>query len=162
MAEAVVSSVGLRCWPFCWWVAVVIDHNSRRAIGFAVFPKRPTPLVVSTFLGKAISITTTPKYLICDQDRIFTADNFKRWLKRKQIKPRYGAAGQHGSIAVVERFIRTRKDEGIGRIMVPARCDAIRREIRYFIEATPPRTPRTLAMSFAVRESTHTHRWQTR
>ena len=22
-----------QCWPFCWWVAVVIDHNSRRVMG---------------------------------------------------------------------------------------------------------------------------------
>src|SRR5262249_50288076 len=23
-------------WPFCWWVAVVMDHFSRRVMGFAV------------------------------------------------------------------------------------------------------------------------------
>ena len=26
-----------QCWPFGYWVAVVIDHFSRRAMGFAVF-----------------------------------------------------------------------------------------------------------------------------
>ena len=24
-------------WPFCWWVAVVVDHWSRRSLGLAVF-----------------------------------------------------------------------------------------------------------------------------
>jgi len=27
-----------QCWPFCWWPAVVIDHYSRRAMGFSAFP----------------------------------------------------------------------------------------------------------------------------
>jgi len=27
-----------QCWPFCWWLAIVIDHYSRRAMGFAVSP----------------------------------------------------------------------------------------------------------------------------
>ncbi len=25
-----------QCWPFCWWLAVAVDHYSRRAMGFAV------------------------------------------------------------------------------------------------------------------------------
>ncbi|MDH3672994.1 MAG: DDE-type integrase/transposase/recombinase, partial [Gammaproteobacteria bacterium] len=123
-----------QCWPFCWWVAVIIDQYSRRAIGFAVFSKRPTSPAISAFLESAIAFNATPKYLVCDQDKVFTADDFTRWLVRKHIKPRYGAVGQHGSIAVVERFIRTLKDEGMRRIMVPAQRDTVRREIGYFVE----------------------------
>ena len=123
-----------QCWPFCWWIAVVIDHYSRRVMGFAVFPNRPTSLAIFTFLGKAVSIATTPRYLVCDRDKIFTADKFKRWLTRRRIKPRYGAVGQHGSISVIERFIRTMKEEGMRRIVVATKRDRIRREIRYFIE----------------------------
>jgi hypothetical protein len=29
-------------WPFCWWIAVVVDHFSRLLVGFAVFFERPT------------------------------------------------------------------------------------------------------------------------
>ena len=29
-------------WPFCWWIAVILDHFSRRVFGFAVFKKEPT------------------------------------------------------------------------------------------------------------------------
>jgi putative transposase len=123
-----------QCWPFCWWVAVVIDQYSRRAIGFAVYSKHPTSRAISAFLGKATSFSAKPKYLICDQDKIFIADNFKSWLRRKHIKPRYGAVGQHGSIAVVERFIRTMKDESLRRIIVPTKHDIMRREILYFIQ----------------------------
>jgi hypothetical protein len=28
-----------QCWPFCWWLAIAVDHYSRYAIGLGVFPK---------------------------------------------------------------------------------------------------------------------------
>jgi hypothetical protein len=31
-----------QCWPFCWWVAVVVDHFSRRAMGVTAFKNQPT------------------------------------------------------------------------------------------------------------------------
>ena len=41
-------------------------------------------------------------------------------MKRRGIRPpRYGAVGRHGSIAVVERFIRSMKSECTRRIPVP-------------------------------------------
>jgi putative transposase len=123
-----------QCWPFCWWLAVIIDHYSRRAMGVAVFPRRPNSLAVRTFIGKtAARIHSTPKYLICDKDSIFWCAAFKRWCKRKAIRPRYGAIGKHGSIAVVERFIRTMKDEVTRRILVPQRRAAFRKELASYL-----------------------------
>jgi len=99
-------------WPFCFWLVVIVDHFSRCVIGFAAFSKRPSSLAVRTFIGKAAArILATPKYLICDKDSIFWCTAFKRWCKRNAIRPRYGAIGMHGSIAVVERLVRTIKDE---------------------------------------------------
>ncbi len=98
----------------------IIGHYSRRAMGFAVFPGRPKPLAVRSFLGRAIArANATPKHLICDKDSIFCCEAFKRWCRRKAIRPRYGAVGKHGSISVVERFIRTMKDEATRRILIP-------------------------------------------
>lgn len=55
------------------------------------------------FLGRAIRDTgATPKYVICDRGPQFDNDGFRDWCDDKNIKPRYGAVGQHGSIAVVE------------------------------------------------------------
>ena len=123
-----------QCWPFCWWLAVVIDHYSRRAMGFAIFPKRPDSLSVRRFLGRTITRTNaTPKYLICDKDSIFWCGALKRWCKSKTIRPRYGVVGKHGSIAVVERFIKTMKDEGTHKIMIPQRRAGFRRELNSFI-----------------------------
>jgi hypothetical protein len=30
-----------QCWPFCWWIAYVVDHFSRKVMGFALFRKQP-------------------------------------------------------------------------------------------------------------------------
>ncbi|MCP4249287.1 MAG: transposase [bacterium] len=122
-----------QCWPFCWWLAVVIDHYSRRAMGFSIFTKRPTSLAVRSFLGRMIAqANAAPKYVICDKDTIFWCEEFKRWCRRKRIRPRYGAVGQHGSIALVERFIRTMKDEGTRRILVPQRGSTFCRKVNQF------------------------------
>ncbi len=122
-----------QCWPFCWWLAIVIDHYSRRAMSFSVFPKRPTSLAVRSFLGRLIArANTTPKYLICDKDSIFWCEGFKNWCRRRGVRPRYGAVGRHGSIAVVERFIRTLKDEGTPRILVPQGRSRFRKGIDDF------------------------------
>jgi putative transposase len=119
----------------------VVDHFSRRVIGFAVFPKRPHSLALRTFIGKtAARIHATPKYLICDKDSIFWCAAFKRWCKRKAIRPRYGAIGRHGSIAVVERLIRTIKDEATRRIVVPQSQASFRRELTsFFVWYNEPR-----------------------
>ncbi len=122
-----------QCWPFCWWLAVAVDHYSRRAMGFAVFSRRPDSLSARTFLGRTMArAKATPKHLICDKDSIFWCDAFKRWCKRKEIRPRFGAVGQHGSIAVVERLIRTMKDEATRRIIIPQRQSAFGRELASF------------------------------
>jgi hypothetical protein len=52
----------------------------------------------------------TPKYIVCDRDSIFDCDAFRDWVERQGIcPPRYGAVGQHGSIADVEQLILTIK-----------------------------------------------------
>ncbi len=126
---------------------MIIDHYSRRAMGFTVFSKRPDSLSVRAFLGRTITqAKATPKYLICDKDSIFWCDAFKRWCQRKAIRPRFGAVGKHGSIAVVERFIRTMKDEATRRILIPQRKERFRSALNSFLswynEHRPHRTLR--------------------
>ena len=47
-------------WPFCWWVAVVVDHFSRAVVGFAVSVKRPTSLEMQRVLDRAIRKVGSP------------------------------------------------------------------------------------------------------
>jgi putative transposase len=122
-----------QCWPFGYWVAVVIDHFSRRAMGFAVFQKDPDSRDVRCFLGRAMhQAQAKPKYLICDKGKQFWCRGFKDWCRRKGIRPRFGAVGQHGSIAVVERFIQTVKVGCTRRIQVSFRAKTFRQELLWF------------------------------
>jgi transposase InsO family protein len=118
-------------WPFCWWLAVAVDHFSRRAMGVAVFQRQPTSEAVRGFLGRTIAqAQKTPKYIVCDRGPQFDCQGFRKWCKRTGIKPpRYGAIGQHGSIAVVERFILALKGLLSHLVLVPYRRDAFRREV---------------------------------
>jgi putative transposase len=99
-------------WPVCWWQLNVVDHFSRRAVGFAVFKNRPTSEEVTAALDRIIEQgLAKPKHLIVDQGSEFKSDHFKKgWCKKHGILPRFGAVGKHGSVAVVERFHRTFKD----------------------------------------------------
>ena len=118
-------------WPFCYWLAVAIDHFSRRVMGVAAMKEQPTSEAVRAFLGRAIArAKKTPKYIVCDRGGQFDCAGFRDWCRRKGIKPpRYGAIGQHGSIAVVERFILTLKCLLSCLIFVPYRRDAFQREL---------------------------------
>ena len=126
-------------WPFCWWVAVVVDHFSRRAMGIGVFANRPDCRTVCVSLGQLVRrVGTAPKYIICDKDSIFDCPAFRRWVKHKGIRPpRYGAIGEHGSIAVdevVERFILTMKNGSTRRYLVALRRETFRGELVAFID----------------------------
>jgi len=44
-----------------------------------------------------------------------------------------GAVGQYGSIAVVERFIRTMKDECTRCVIIPHRREDMRRELGLYL-----------------------------
>ena len=57
-----------------------------------------------------------PKHIISDQAGIFTGDVFAELPDSWNIKPRLGAVGKHGSIAVTERVIETSKNEWLKRV----------------------------------------------
>jgi hypothetical protein len=122
-----------QAWPFCWWAAVVVDHFSRLIVGFAVFPKHPSAIDICDFLDRAFRRAGRgPKYVITDQGPVFISEVFKDWCDQRNIIPRYGAVGEHGSIAVVERFIRSMKDECTRLILVPLRLEAMRTELSLY------------------------------
>jgi len=120
-------------------------------MGFAVFDQQPTSVAVRTFLGRAIGKAgAAPSHLITDQGKQFRDEAFGKWCRRRGIRQRFGAVGKYGSIAVVERLIRTIKSEGTRRLLVPYLRDRFRRELSLFViwyndhrpnEALDGRTP---------------------
>ena len=119
-----------QCWPFCYWVAVIIDHFSRKIVGYAVFNNQPDSLQIRSFIGRAIHTAgQPPKYIISDKGTQFWCKAFKRWCRRRKIQPRFGAIGKYGSIAIVERMIRSLKSECTRRILIPIRQADLRFEL---------------------------------
>lgn len=120
-------------WPFCWWVAIVVDHCSRRIMGISVFPNQPTAEAVKTFLARVMRKgRVRPKHLITDQGRQFRARSFRAWCKRMGIHQRFGAIGMFGSIAIIERLIQTLKNGCTRRMLVPYTIVAMRHELALF------------------------------
>src|SRR5262249_61262609 len=117
-----------QCWPFCWWIALILDHYSRRVMGFALFRGTPNAVDIRAFLCRAIHVTgQAPRYLISDKGSPFwPCKGYRRWCKRRNVRPRFGAIGKHGSIAVIERAIRTLKG-GFRRTSIPTRRESMRR-----------------------------------
>jgi hypothetical protein len=125
----------LQCWPFCWWVGLILDHFSRRVVGVSVFAKEPTAQQICDMLDRAVErVGSTPKYTVTDQGTQFRS-RYREWCKRHGVEPRFGAVGQHGSIAVIERFFLTLKSEAMWVITVPFTLTALRAELTAFVES---------------------------
>jgi transposase InsO family protein len=128
-------------WPFCWWVAVVIDHWSRRSLGLAAFKRRPTTDEICIVLDEATRRAgRVPKYTVSDQGSEF-GEEYLEWCDDHDVRARFGAVGRHGSIAVEERFIRTLKEEGLAHELVPlqhrAFCASLARLEDWYNEVRP-------------------------
>jgi putative transposase len=114
---------------------VVIDHCSRRVVGVAAFESNPTSLSIQSFLESAIvNASASPKYIICDKGQQFWCTVFKDWCDRQGVTLRFGAVGQHGSIALVERFFLSLKNECTRVILVPLRGESFRRELMWYAD----------------------------
>jgi transposase InsO family protein len=99
-------------FPFLHFhLAVVLDAFSRMPLAAAVFLLEPSASALSTLLSKAVARSGTPKHLVSDQGVQFTAPLFRDTLRRLGVRQRFGAVGQHGSIALIERFFRTLKND---------------------------------------------------
>ena len=125
----------LQCWPFCWWVAVIVDHFSRRVMGTTTFTSEPTSKAVQLFLHQTIrQAQAQPKHLICDKGSQFWCDGFKCWSQRREIRPRFGAVNRHGSIAVVERLILTLKQFLSLLILLSQQRSVFRKDLQSFAD----------------------------
>ena len=116
-------------WPFAWWVACVVDHYSRRVMGFAVFSKEPKSVDVRTLLGRSVRSHGVPKYIISDKGRQFDCTDYRAWCKRKGMQPRFASTGSLRATAIIERFFLSLKDEWLRRISIPLSQEAMRREL---------------------------------
>ncbi|MBN2193852.1 MAG: transposase, partial [Polyangiaceae bacterium] len=108
---------------------------SRRAVGTACWKSGPPASEVIAMLDAAIVATGgSPRHMISDQGTQFR-EEYRAWCKERGVRPRFGAVGRHGSIALVERFIRTLKSEGLRRLIaIPLAAAAMAEELAVFVE----------------------------
>ncbi len=106
-----VDTTKVQCWGF-WTIQVLvaIDHFSRKVV--CAFPlEGPNAGWIVEALEQAMRTHGAPKHLISDRALVFVGAAFAELLKQWNIKPRFGAIGKHGSVAVTERVIKTLKYE---------------------------------------------------
>jgi transposase InsO family protein len=95
-----------------------------------LFRREPTSEAVCAFLDRVIHAThAKPSHLVVDKGPQFWCEDFEDWCRPKGIKPRFGAVGQHGSIAVIERLILTLKHNIAWLTLVPLRRPVLQREL---------------------------------
>jgi len=99
-----------------------------------VLGHKPDDRTLCAFFGRTIRhVGATPRYLLSDKESMFMSRGYRRWCRRRGIRIRYGAVGKHGSIAIIERFFRTLKNECTRRTLVSFRREAMRRELALFM-----------------------------
>jgi hypothetical protein len=59
--------------------------------------------------------------------------DYLEWCKANGVKPCFGAVHQHGSIAMIERFWRSIKDECFRRMPIPLGIGAMRAELAAYL-----------------------------
>jgi transposase InsO family protein len=122
-------------WPFCWWVCAAIDRYSRTVTGVRLYHRQPTSRQISSFLSRIIRKTgQKPKHTISDQGSQFQCTTFKNWCRKNHIKHRYGAVQKYGSIAIIERFFKTLKQDFTRRITIPFRKAEMNKHLSCFKE----------------------------
>lgn len=124
-----------QCWPFCWWLTVVADQYSKKIMGFAFSRRTPNAKAVRSLMSHTLRRTgRRPCHLVTDAGRPYCAGVFRQWCRRIGIDLQFGALGQFGSIAFVERLIQTIKRDCTRRIMVPYGKRSVERELSLYCD----------------------------
>jgi len=100
------------------WVGAVIDAYSRRVLAIGAMRGAPTGAFAVLLLRRAIRSNGSPRWLVSDQDPVLRGGLVQRLLTRRGILRRYGAVGKSGSIALIERFWRSLKQEYVRHLFL--------------------------------------------
>jgi transposase InsO family protein len=90
---------------------VVFDLFARMPLAWQTFWIEPSGSMLARLLERASSSFGSASVLITDRGSQFTSETFRAAAERLGIDHRFGAVGESGSIAVLERFWKTLKTE---------------------------------------------------
>jgi Integrase core domain len=88
----------------------------------------------ATEIARLVSVTAKhhgrPRHFGSDRARCFKGQVFRRTLRRLGVKPRFGAVGKKGSIALIERLWRTLKDTLGLRMLRPLAAEDLTEKVK--------------------------------
>jgi len=111
-----IDTTEVLCWGILpAHICIAIDHFSRKIMSVTPLEGRNAGWI-NNALESAVDRHGSPKHIISDQAGVFTGNVFAELLESRNIRPRLGAVGKHGSIAVTERVIKTLKYEWLKHV----------------------------------------------
>ncbi|MHC4164699.1 MAG: DDE-type integrase/transposase/recombinase, partial [Planctomycetota bacterium] len=123
------------------FVGAVIDAYSRRVLAIGFLRSEPDRRFAVRLLRRALARHGAPTWLVSDKDRALRNKLVNSLLRRHGVRRRYGAVGRKGSIAIIERFWRSAKQEYVNGLFLYRPKAAIerlvRRYARWFNEERP-------------------------
>jgi transposase InsO family protein len=129
-------------FPFCYSVVTVLDHFSRKVLAQKAFLQEPKASDVVCVLEHARACAGGPPgHIISDKGPQFwnhqakePAELYAKWLDAHDVKPRFGAIGKKGSIAIIERYFGTLKRQGTRCFLVPLLPRLMQEELDIFAD----------------------------
>jgi transposase InsO family protein len=112
------------------FVGAVIDAFSRRVLAIGFVWGEPDSRFAVHLLRRALARHGAPTWLVSDSDRALRNRLVTGLLRRHGVRRRYGAVGRKGSIAVIERFWRSLKQEYVRGLFLYRPKAAIDRRLR--------------------------------
>jgi len=100
------------------FVGAVIDAFSRKVLAIGFIRGEPNSRFAVRLLRRAMTRHGSPTWLVSDKDRAFRNKLVNALLGRHGIDRRYGAVGRKGSIAIIERFWRSMKNEHVRHLFL--------------------------------------------
>ncbi len=100
-------------------IATIFDVFSRMPLAMETFAAQPDARQMTVLFDRTAQRYGRPSHFVSDQGKQFTSDLFQDVLAGLRVRQRFGAVGEKGSIAIIERFWRTIKDQAGLRPLPP-------------------------------------------
>lgn len=114
-----------------YWVLVVIDHWTRRIVGFGVHPGAVDGVAVCRMFNCASSGQPLPMYLSADRDPLYRFQQWQANLRILNIQEVKTVPHVPRSHAVVERLIGTVRRECLDRLLFWTAADLNRKRVEF-------------------------------
>ena len=112
-------------------IAVVYDVFSRMPLSMRLFVKELSADEMARFVSRTARRFGKPAHFVSDKGNCFRGGAFRRVLRRLGARPRFGAIGRKGSIALIERLWRTLKDTLGLRLLCPLVASDLRQKVEF-------------------------------